>query len=53
MKAVSGLLPLFIQWLRRPERFIRKLQANYSHCHNLPFHNQGDAAAQHRSGLQI
>ncbi|TXG86024.1 MAG: hypothetical protein E6R14_03575, partial [Thermomicrobiales bacterium] len=36
----------FIQWLRRPERFIQKLQAIYPHCQTLPFHNQEDAAAQ-------
>lgn len=46
MKTVSGLLHSFIQWLRRPERFIQKLQAIYPHCHTLPFHNQEDAAAQ-------
>jgi hypothetical protein len=46
MKAVSDLLPSFIQWLRRPERFIQKLQAIYPHCQTLPFHNQEDAAAQ-------
>jgi hypothetical protein len=40
MKTVSGLLPSFIQWLRRPERFIQKLQAIYPHCQTLPFHNQ-------------
>lgn len=46
MKRVSGLLASFIQWLRRPERFIQKLQAIYPHCQTLPFHNQEDAAAQ-------
>ena len=46
MKTLSGLLASFIQWLRRPERFIQKLQAIYPHCQTLPFHNQEDAAAQ-------
>ena len=35
MKTVSGLLHSFIQWLRRPERFIQKLKAIYPHCHTL------------------
>ncbi|MCC6968298.1 MAG: ImmA/IrrE family metallo-endopeptidase [Nitrospira sp.] len=45
MKTVSGLLAALIQWLRRPERFIQKLQAVYPHCQTVPFHNQEEAAA--------
>ena len=51
MNTVSGLLASFIHWLRRPERFIHKLQAIYPHCQTLPFHNQEEAAAN--QGVEV
>lgn len=51
MKTVSGLLASFIHWLRRPERFIQKLQAIYPLCRTVPFHNQEEAAAN--QGVEV
>ena len=51
MKTISGLLASFIHWLRRPERFIQKLQAVYPHCQTLPFHHQEEAAAN--QGVEV
>ena len=48
MKTASGLLASFILWLRRPERFIHKLQTVYSQCQTIPFHKQEEAAANQR-----
>ena len=51
MRTVSGLLASFIYWLRRPERFIQKLQTAYSQCQTIPFHNQEEVAAN--QGVEV
>lgn len=51
MKTKACLLASFIHWLRRPERFIHKLQTVYSQCQTIPFHQQEEAAAN--QGIEV
>ncbi|MCS6290068.1 MAG: ImmA/IrrE family metallo-endopeptidase [Nitrospira sp.] len=51
MKGLPSLLASFIQWLRRPERFIHKLQSIYPKGQMVPFHQHEEMAGN--QGVEV